>query len=401
MNIKVSEKTFWNIFGHEHIKLVPYQRCETMDKIHKLNYPCISQLKADGKFSNVIFDLNPEVYGFSLNRSGKDSYLTHILNELHYFNYETKYFDTVWKSPVVFHGEAVIKDTDEDITGKSSIDFKVLERQTGNGYLNSYGKRFFTFQSLVQKITEASLGTINKKVQDLCQQLLEWYTVEKNMILQVWNLVPHETWKKLNTTFTVSTSYDYLVDFIKHYNGWCKTKNKQPVVCLIHTEFSASEEEVLDKYKKWLKLGYEGQIAKNLNCLIEHGTCSTGIIKLKDFKECDLRVIDYVPGEGQFTGGIGSLLATSECGQLKVKVSGLSMSQRGFERVDESNSALGIKLKIGWDNEIYNGKIINVKYNMLSKDKNGNHSLSLPCLSDFRDDVVVAQTLEDIKKKKN
>ena len=400
--IKLSEKSFWNIFGSDLIKLTPYQRCEKMDQLKKLQYPCISQLKADGKFNNIIFD--PNYFGFSLNRSGKQSHLTKTLMNLYEFNNDTKYFDNIWNCPITFHGEAVIKYPNETIINKSSIEIKVLDRATGNGLLNSYGDRFNTFKNLVNEINDvlkSKSTTLNKKVQQLCQQLLEWHTVEKNLVMQIWNMVPFEEWKNLETTFTVSRANDYVVDFIKHYNQWLIDKNLDAKITVIHTEYSNSEDEVMEKYVKWLKLGYEGQIAKNLSAVIKHGTCTDGIIKLKDFKECDLRIVGYVPGTDLYVGGVGSYMCESECGKLKVNVAGITQDLRGFMRVDENNSALGIMLKPGWDNNCNNGRIINVKFNMLSKDKFGNYSLSLPSFVEFRDDVVVAETLEEIKKKKS
>ena len=52
-----------------------------------------------------------------------------------------------------------------------------------------------------------------------------------------------------------------------------------------------------------------------------------------------------------------------------VSATGLTDDQRGFKRLDPNDSSLGIILKEGWDNNSYNGLIVNVKYNMLSKDK--------------------------------
>ena len=140
---------------------------------------------------------------------------------------------------------------------------------------------------------------------------------------------------------------------------------------------------------------------KNLEANIEHGTSTDGIIKLKDFKECDLRVIGFNPGTDKYYGGVGSLICQSECGILVVSATGLSDEQRGFRRLDPNDSSKGIVLKEGWDNNCYNGLIVNIKYNMLSKDKSGKPSLSLPNVVEFRNDVVVAETYEEIVKGKN
>ena len=86
---------------------------------------------------------------------------------------------------------------------------------------------------------------------------------------------------------------------------------------------------------------------------------------------------------------------------MSKKTTGLSDEQRGFRRLDPNDSSKGIVLKEGWDNNCYNGLIVNIKYNMLSKDKSGKPSLSLPNVVEFRNDVVVAETYEEIVKGKN
>ena len=398
LDIKMNEKTFYNILGYTNrINIIFYQRCEGEDKNHKLTFPCMVQLKADGKFQNLIFSPTRNE-GITLNRSGKRSWLKPF-SLFKQFNEETGYLTKVWNIDFVLMGEALVKVPGEHIVGKSALDIKVYKRQTGNGLLNSYGNRFKTFNSLWSKVLER-IGTkkVIKPLEDLIAQILEWKYVEENIVYQVWNMVPYLNWKTLDTKFSCIKSFQYLNDFITHYNAWMAQKGLDTNFVVIHNEFHNSLDTISDLFQKVLDIGLEGLVCKNQETVIDHGTCSTGIIKMKDFKDCDLKVVGHEPGTGQFTGGIGSLLCETECGRLVVNVAGLKHKDRGFIRVDPNNSAAGLMLDPNHSNDKFDGKIITVKYSVLSYDKNGVPSLSLPSMMEERTDVARANFLHEIKK---
>ena len=81
-----------------------------------------------------------------------------------------------------------------------------------------------------------------------------------------------------------------------------------------------------------------------------------------------------------------------------VNVAGLKHKDRGFIRVDPNNSAAGLMLDPNHSNDKFDGKIITVKYSVLSYDKNGVPSLSLPSMMEERTDVARANFLHEIKK---
>lgn len=398
LDIKMNEKTFYNILGYTgKVSIIPYQRCETEDKVERLTFPCMVQLKADGKFQNLIFSPNLG-QGVSLNRSGKKSMLKpfSLINQ---FNNETGYLKKVWNIAFNIMGEALVKLPGETISGKSALDIKVYERETSNGLLNSYGKRSITFPRLFNDVIN-NIGNkkILKNLEKLISQLLEWQYVEDNVIYQVWNMVPYENWKNLDTKFTCNQSYIYINDFINNYNAWLQTKGIDTNFIVIHNEYHESIDTIYDLFDKVLGLGLEGLVGKNLNANIEHGTSNQGIIKFKDFKECDLRVIGYEPGTGQFLGGIGSLICSTECSGMIVNVAGLKNHHRGFVRVDPNNSSAGLMIHPEHTNDKFNGKIITAKYNKLSMSKKGVASLSLPSVVEERTDVTRANFLNEIKK---
>ena len=394
--IKMSEKSFYNVLNSTgKIRIIPYQRCEKMDKLSRITYPALCERKADGKFQNVIYDPQSNT-GFTTNRSGKLSHLNVIIQELKEFNQSTKYFDNIWNIPLVINGEAIIK-----VPGCSAPD-ETFPREIGNGLFNSYDSRYTTFKTLTNKVQDAFGKTsLNRTVEELIKHLLEWYRVTEFMQIDTWNIVPFDNWLKLDTGFTILKTKQYLKDFISKYQVWCIENNRRIRTGEIEGIFVQNEEEALNIYNSNLIKGLEGCVVKNLEANIEHGTSTDGIVKLKDFKECDLRVIGFNPGTDKYYGGVGSLICQSECGILVVSATGLSDEQRGFRRLDPNDSSKGIVLKEGWDNNCYNGLIVNIKYNMLSKDKSGKPSLSLPNVVEFRNDVVVAETYEEIVKGKN
>lgn len=405
LDIGMNEKTFFDTLNPlceiKRILLVPYQRCEKEDKIDRIKGTCMAQLKADGKFQNLIFDPIRNL-GLSLNRSGMRSNFN-FQESFSLFNKETEYFTKVWPGiKLTLTGEALVKKPGEVITGKGALDIEVYERETGNGLLGSYGKRFSTFRSLFYDVTSAIDGKGNKKLfkrlEKLIAQILEWKYVEDNTIFQLWNMFPTDTWLKLNTGMTCKQSFEWVSHFILSYNQWVATKGLDTNLVLIHNEILDNLDSVYDLYYRVLAKGLEGLVVKNFDALIEHGTSTEGIIKLKDFKDTDLKVIGYEPGTGKYTGGIGSLICVTECGRMTVNVSGLTDKQRGFIRVDKNNSAKGLTLDPEHSNDKFNGKIVTVKYNKVSMDKNGNPSLSIPSVLEERTDVTRAQFYSEIKK---
>lgn len=406
LDIKMNEKTFYDIlsdrgpveeFG-KRLLIVPYQRCEKEDKVDRITTPFIGQLKADGKFQNVIWDHEREL-GMTLNRSGMRSHLNPF-RHFSQFEEETKYFSTYWpKINFLLMGEALVKKPGTKVLGVSTLDIDVYDRKTSNGLLGSYGNRFITFKNAFDDCMN-SLGTgrISKKLEKLISQLLEWKYVEDNTIYQLWNMVPYNNWLKLNTEFSCETSFNYINHFLYSYNNWLATKGQDTNLVLIHSEIFDSIDSAYDLYYRVLAKGMEGLIFKNLSAIIEHGVCTEGIIKLKDFKDCDLRVIGYNPGTGKYIGGIGSLICITECGRMTTDVSGLTDKQRGFIRVDPNDSAAGLRLDPEHNNDKFNNAIITVKYNALSNDKSGIPALSLASFMEVRTDVTKAQFLHEIKK---
>ena len=94
------------------------------------------------------------------------------------------------------------------------------------------------------------------------------------------------------------------------------------------------------------------------------------LIKVKQFYTYDLKIVGYEEGEGRNKGTLGSFIVEYKDNTVKVG-SGYSDSER----------------KNFWENrEDYIGRIIEVKYKEISKDKNtGKESLQFPIFVGLRD----------------
>ena len=401
LGIRMKVNSFKEIYPD--IIIVPYQRCEKEPMLDdRINYPALFQEKADGKFQNIFAECDatghlPLVAG-AINRSGKKSNLNPIVSDLVLFNNEVKYFERRFGIAVTIMGEALIKIPGEPFgTEVSGLKVPVIERSISNGLYLSYSKRFVTLATMLEEIN-LSLGKIgiNNKLKKLIAQLVEWALIEDNTVLQVWDIIPAEDWFNRETKWTKITSFSYASDFIKYYQQWRKDSGLHNNIHLIHSNWANDRTEVFSLFNQYLKMGKEGGVVKNSDITWSHDVCRGGMIKLKDINEADLEVIGYVPGDKQFTGGIGSLICRSSCGIINVNVSGLSRKQRGFESVDTENSAAGIRLIEGHDNNKYNGLILEANFIEYTEDKAGNKSLTSANLVEFRDDKIEADSYERI-----
>lgn len=114
--------------------------------------------------------------------------------------------------------------------------------------------------------------------------------------------------------------------------------------------------------------GYEGCMV-NLNVPYKK-TRHSGILKVKTFKTCDLKVIGYEEGTGRLQGTLGALIVDFNGNPVNVG-SGYDDEQR--EQIWSNR-----------DNII--GTIIEVKYKEVSQNKDGKESLQFPIFNCIRHD---------------
>lgn len=155
--------------------------------------------------------------------------------------------------------------------------------------------------------------------------------------------------------------------------------NKFKKVQVAETIPTSSTEEVLKLYKLWRSQGEEGLIIKDPEAPYETRR-SDKWLKLKAINSCTLRIIDkYVHKHG---GTLGGFICETLCGTLQVRVGG------GFTDEDR---------EVFWGANM-NGKCIEVLYNEVQKDEEGNYFLFLPRFKETRIDKNVPDTLQIILK---
>ena len=135
--------------------------------------------------------------------------------------------------------------------------------------------------------------------------------------------------------------------------------------------------EAKEYYEKCLTNGEEGIILKNEKGLWENRR-SNNLVKFKDFKDADLRCIDWVEGTGKFKGQLGALVLESADGAIQVNV-GTGFTEAMRESIKPDDVV---------------GTIVEVKYNeIIDKKDGGPKSLFLPVFVEIRADKDEADVL--------
>ncbi len=346
----------------EHL-IAPYMRCEkevALDK--RISYPCYGQIKADGLFINIFLEEEPRF----ITRYGNQASINGPL-----FNY---FKDLVKVNPLflenVLMGELLVK-----------LNGVILPREIGNGLINSLLKRGSTTDTFNRKVKEAKTEKAKQKlILDFQAKEAKWKETEENLMVKYWDMVGIDEFRNRKSNII------YAQRIVKINNLFAGLP-QNPICTPILTRVINSKKEIYEFYDEVLKLGEEGLVIKNLSLTWCHDVNRGGIIKMKDFKDCDLICIGYNEGEGEYTGGIGSLICQTSDGLVLVDPSsGLSMEQRGLERVDMNDSSKGWQPIQGFDRNQYKDKIIAIKYNsIMQEDENGVRSLFLPKIEEIRE----------------
>ena len=389
------------------VNIAPYMRCESEKFMEKriiystdgVNHGALAQTKEDGAFVNIELDSNWEYDSerfIGSTRKGRPIKGSTFLNSLNLITQGIEQPD----SHNVLHGELLLKGPDG----------KLLPREIGNGRINSWINRTKWIESYNKKLHNAKTDRArNTLINDYADHCTDWEYTEHNMVYVVWDVVNYNEWKKLYSPETTIDRFLRVAEYVKFYNEFIV---KQYLVeqgidignCelrLVNSKIVKNSEEAMAFYNAQLDAGLEGMVIKNLHAPWMHDTNINGIVKLKDFFECDLLVTGWKYGnaDGEFSTGIGSLTCESFDSKLQVDVSGMSREQRGFTRVDENDSSKGIKLIENFDFDWAVGKIITVKFNsMIKGEDKDTYSLFLPSMIEVRskDDKSTADSLEKI-----
>lgn len=274
--------------------------------LDRIKFPAIAQTKMDGMRANIVIE-NGEVEVFS--RNGK---------KMKTFGRFDGFTDL---DNVMFDGELLVFD------GK-----KPLDRKTGNGIINK------------SIISDKRRSTITESEAEMFKIVL-------------WDMVDLNGWKKGFHDEPYDLRFDKL-----------QTLPSDNRFDLVNSMVVNDLKSAFKLFKKLLADGQEGLILKNRDMPWENKR-SYHMVKMKEVKEMDLLVTDWVEGTGKYTGMLGALKCQNKDGTIQVNVGS------GF--VDKDRADLTPENTIG--------KICSVKYNDLINDKTtGISSLFLPIFQEMR-----------------
>ena len=324
-------------FGKGFIKEIPCMLAQPMNlkTLSKIKFPAISQLKCDGMRCIIIKD-EKSLNAFS--RNGSPLEITHILDIIN--NMEIPGFPT----------EFII---DAEIIGIE--DGEVMSRQVSNGLCNKL---------IRNTIKDSEL---------------------KKLGIQVWDFIEGETDK---------TVY---AERLEKANLFVRNANTEYIQA-VESRVVNSIEEAQAHFNEKVSQGLEGIILKNADNIWENKR-SNDLVKFKEELTIDLKVVDVIPGTGEFEGGLGALVCETECGKLKVNIgTGFSLEERGLKN-DLSDGKKRVVVIEDFESvkSRYLGEIVEVMYNAIIEDKNSNtKSLFLPRLLKVRKDKSVANKLSEV-----
>lgn len=309
-------------------KLMLAQPCKEKT-LAKIKYPAIADLKADGMRFNA--HITEDSVHF-LSRQGQKIFLWGRL-EQDFIEMYNGYGD------VVVDGEFLVVDENE----------QELPRQTGNGILN-----------------KAIKATISPEEADQVRAV-------------VWDIVTMDEFKAGRSDTILK---DRKATIQTGYTSWRNAfPNTRPKITPITSDVVSNIEEAEEIFKKYLELGKEGIILKNMNSPWVNKR-SPDQVKMKAEEDCDLLCVGWEEGTGKYEGMMGALKLESSDGLIKVNVG------TGF--TDEHRQLFTADYSVG--------KIVKVVYNVRVKDKRtGQESLFLPRFVEFRDDKFTADSSSLIK----
>ena len=340
-------KFFNQVITNDKIITSPYQGCSQFseDKVNKLfkeNNKLYSQIKQDGQYVNAIIKKSGIVFTA---RSGIIQYINgRIKDEL-----------------ILLRNFA---DMDFVITGELLIDG--YDRKTANGIIRG-------LISSNKKISEGSLKEADKFKKKYKVSIEE---IEDKLKFVTWDFVDYECFikgvDKMKYKYRLRT-LETLVLFVSSN-------------CISVTEYKIvnTYSQAIQHFKELLSKGEEGSVIKTLDFAFKDGKPSY-IIKLKVMFDLDLRIVGFNKGKPRtkYANTLGSLQVESENGLLSTNMSGIKDKIR-----DEI-----------WNNkEDYINKIVVVKCNGISTNRQGGTSLLFPNFLHIREDKLEANTLDEILK---
>ena len=340
-------KFFNEVMGKDGIAKSPYMGCKQFDekkvkKLFEANKSLISQVKNDGQFLNCI------VKGddcFFTARSGLPQYINgQLVDEL----------------------LSIKKNLDYDfvITGELMIDG--YDRKTANGII----------RSLIASNKKILDGDLKEEGKFFKKYGVSIKDIENKLRLIVWDLIP----------FNSFLNKRYEVGYLSRLKV-LEENLKSDVIKITGYKIVYSYKEAIQHFRELLNNGEEGSVLKTLNGIWKDGKPDYQI-KMKLEIELDLKVKGFNSGKPKtkYENTLGSLYVESEDGLLSTNISGIPDKDRDYI----------------WKNkDSFIDKVVVIKCNGTSKNKEGENSLLYANFMYVREDKMEANTFEEIVKIEN
>lgn len=344
LKVGVNEKTIENVFWKNFIRTTPYMWAisynkKKVDEIFKKTSQVFSDLKMDGRYSNVKITSD---WVFLESRNWKDTF----------FNWKFDSFsalkDLFWFE-VVLNWEFVIPG---------------LDRNTSNWIVNSIVKIGEKIKS-EEDITK-ELKDFEKRYNTTLDEALD------SLTLVVWDYIPLSDY--FNWVFNVERHkrFQVLTSHIESFN------HKQ--LKIVDTKIISTKEEALLHFQEVVKNWEEGTILKSYDWIWKDWKPNWQIkFKIEDYYDLKITGFNYWKTGTKNEHLINSLNVESEDGLLKTSPGWISESDMKY--ITENQEELL------W-------KIVEVKCSWLSHNKDWEYSLLQPSFIKVRDDKNEAATLE-------
>jgi len=313
---------------------------------------CEIDVKMDGRYVNIICkDDDIEM----VSRQGKNSFINNP-KLISTAKYMSKYLTNN-------------NDIDDDIVLNGELMIKGVSRYEANGMLAS-----------IIKITEKELEglDVTKDKAKFKKKHMDFDKAVENVYVTVWDFLPYKTYMNAESWSTIRKNRLYMLESAMPV--------LTDVINLVEYKIVKTYDEAISYFRELLNKGEEGAILKSL-----YGTWENKKpiyqIKMKLEFTVDLKIIGFNEGEkgSKFEGMLGSLQCESSDSLLKADPGGYN---------DDLRQTI-------WNNkDSYIDKIVEVKCNGISHDKDNNYSLLHPVFKEIRDDTT-ADSLEQIIENEN
>jgi ATP-dependent DNA ligase len=264
----------------------------------------------------------------------------------------------------------------------SPLDIECLQEHLSCGAFNGFALEGELVYSLDKATRSEGNGIITKIVKGTASD------VEKeDALLQVWDCIDSNYYQpKGEYPETNKDRRECLELMMNEYHYWCSINNTSPKIHLIERKENVSVEEAFEIFEQYVRDGYEGAIAKDMDATWKDVGKPAFNIKVKRKEPADLKVVDvFMAEEGsKYEGMLGGFVCESECGEIKVRVgSGFTDNER-----------------VMYMEECNRPPLIEVEYDSVTEDKKTKQkSLFLPIYKRPRYDKVEADTYEQILDK--